>query len=70
MSAPMEVDGQRLAPILRREAGRLRRLGEPRCSDEVAEKLEQCHRRPWTGSWCASGECGNCGVFETRPHSR
>src|SRR5215472_1305025 len=33
--------GQRLAPLLRREVGRLRRLGELRCSDEVAEKLEQ-----------------------------
>jgi len=33
--------GQRLAPLLRREVGRLRRLGELRCSDEVAEKLQQ-----------------------------
>jgi hypothetical protein len=33
--------GQRLASILRREVARLRRLGELRCSDEVAEKLEQ-----------------------------
>ncbi len=33
--------GQRLAPILRREVSRLRRFGELRCSDEVAEKLEQ-----------------------------
>jgi hypothetical protein len=33
--------GQRLAPLLRREVGRLRQLGELRCSDEVAEKLQQ-----------------------------
>ncbi len=32
--------GQRLAPILPREVGRLRRLGELRCTDEVAAKLE------------------------------
>jgi hypothetical protein len=31
--------GQRLAPILRRQVARLRRLGELRCSDEVAGKL-------------------------------
>lgn len=31
--------GQRLAPILRRELNRLRRLGELRCSDDVAAKL-------------------------------
>lgn len=31
--------GQRLAPILRRQVERLRRLGELRCSDEVAGKL-------------------------------
>jgi len=33
--------GQRLVAILRREVGRLRRLGELRSSDTVAEKLEQ-----------------------------
>jgi hypothetical protein len=33
--------GRRLAPILRREAGRLRQLGELHYSDEVAEKLKQ-----------------------------
>lgn len=31
--------GQRLAPILRRQVARLRRWGELRCSDEVADKL-------------------------------
>lgn len=31
--------GQRLAPILRRQVERLRRLGELRCSEEVAGKL-------------------------------
>ena len=31
--------GQRMEPVLRREVGKLRRLGEVRCSDEVAEKL-------------------------------
>ena len=33
--------GQRLAPGLREEVGRLRTSGELRCSDEVAGKLEQ-----------------------------
>ena len=33
--------GQRLAAILKSELGRLRRLGEVRCSDRVAEQLEQ-----------------------------
>ena len=33
--------GQRLVAILRREVDRLRQLGELRCSDLVAEKLEQ-----------------------------
>lgn len=37
--------GQRLAPILRREVGRLRRLGELRCSDEVAGKLARVSAR-------------------------
>jgi hypothetical protein len=32
--------GQRLAPILRREVTRLRQLGELRCTDEVAGKLD------------------------------
>lgn len=33
--------GQRLEPVLRQEVGRLRRLGELRCSEEVAAKLER-----------------------------
>lgn len=33
--------GQRLQPVLREQVKRLRRLGELRCSDEVAEKLER-----------------------------
>ena len=33
--------GQRLAPLLRGEVGRLRRLSELRCSDEVATKLQE-----------------------------
>jgi hypothetical protein len=33
--------GQRLRRVLKREVRRLRRLGEVRCGDEVAEKLEQ-----------------------------
>lgn len=33
--------GQRLQPVLRQEVERLRRMGELRCSDEVAEKLER-----------------------------
>jgi hypothetical protein len=37
--------GQRLAPILRREVERLRRLNELRCSDEVAEKLARISPR-------------------------
>ena len=37
--------GQRLKPILRREVKRLRQLGELRCSDEVAKKLEAISSR-------------------------
>jgi len=33
--------GQRLVAILRRELGRLRKLGELRCSDRVAQQLEE-----------------------------
>jgi len=33
--------GQRLEPLLKTEVDRLRRLGELRCSDEVAEKLKE-----------------------------
>ena len=33
--------GQRLVAILRRELGRLRKLGEVRCSDRVARQLEE-----------------------------
>jgi len=33
--------GQRLQPVLSREVGRLRRMRELRCSDEVAEKLQR-----------------------------
>jgi len=33
--------GQRLEPALKQELGRLRELGEVRCSGEVADKLEQ-----------------------------
>lgn len=33
--------GQRLQPVLRQEVGRLRSLGELRCSEEVAAKLER-----------------------------
>ena len=37
--------GQRLAPILRRQVDRLRRLGELRCTEEVAAKLCQISAR-------------------------
>lgn len=37
--------GQRLAPALRQEVGRLRRQGELRCSEAVAEKLERISAR-------------------------
>src|SRR5215472_4657146 len=33
--------GQRLAPVLRTELDRLRRLGEVRCTDEVAGQLKE-----------------------------
>ena len=37
--------GQRLAPILRRQVGRLRQLGELLCTEEVAAKLGQISAR-------------------------
>jgi hypothetical protein len=62
--------GKRLAPLLRCEVGRLRQLGELRCSDEVAEKLQQMSPKTVTGCWCGNGKSDDCGACATRRRSR